>query len=102
MRRRFQIGVCAERIVHLFSVIVALLASLGSHVPRVLAADGPREGGFVRPREIRAKRESQRSERVARQAAAESEALYQFMLAEDRAAANVAKRDSSAPPPNAR
>jgi len=87
--------------VNLFPVIVALLVSLGSHIPRVLAADGPREG-VVRPREIPAKKESPRSERVARQAAAESEALYQFMLAEDRAAANVAKRDSLAPPPNAR
>jgi hypothetical protein len=74
-----------ERIVNLLAVILSLLVSFGSQIPRVIAADGPRNAGFVRPGEMRAKQEAQRSELIARKTAAESEALYQFMLAEDRA-----------------
>ena len=69
---------------NLLAVILSLLVSFGSHIPRVVAADAPRDGGFVRPSEMRAKQEAQRSELIARKTAAESEALYQFMLAEDR------------------
>jgi hypothetical protein len=77
-----------ERIVNLLAVILSLLVSFGSRIPRVIAADGPRNAGFVRPGEMRAKQEAQRSELIARKVAAESEALYQFMLAEDRPGAN--------------
>jgi len=70
--------------VNLLAVILSLLVSFGSHIPRVIAADGPRNAGFVRPSEMRGKQEAQRSELIARKTAAESEALYQFMLAEDR------------------
>jgi hypothetical protein len=74
-----------ERIVNLLAVILSLLVSFGSQIPRVIAADATRGAGFVRPSEMRVKQEAQRSELIARKAAAESEALYQFMLAEDRA-----------------
>ena len=69
---------------NLLAVILSLLVSFGSHIPRVVAADAPRDGGFVRASEMRANQEAQRSELIARKTAAESEALYQFMLAEDR------------------
>ena len=70
---------------NLLAVILSLLVSFGSQIPRVIAADGTRGAGFVRPSEMRVKQEAQRSELIARKTAAESEALYQFMLAEDRA-----------------
>ena len=82
---------------NLLAVILSLLVSFGSHIPRVIAADGPRNAGFVRPSEMRGKQEAQRSELIARKTAAESEALYQFMLAEDRAGG--ADRVPTAPSP---
>jgi hypothetical protein len=88
-----------ERIVNLLAVILSLLVSFGSQIPRVIAADGPRNAGFVRPGEMRAKQEAQRSELIARKTAAESEALYQFMVAEDRANEVGSTATTTAPRP---
>ena len=84
---------------NLLAVILSLLVSFGSQIPRVIAADGPRNAGFVRPGEMRAKQEAQRSELIARKTAAESEALYQFMLAEDRANEVGSTATTTAPRP---
>ena len=79
----------------LFPVIFSLLMSLTSQIPHVLAADTSR-ARFGPADESRSKQEAQRREVVAKKAAAESDALYQFMVAEDRVgiAANEPKTPS--------
>lgn len=86
---------------NLFPLIVSLLVGLISPISRVIAADGPRPG--VRPpNEVPAKQKSQRAEARAKPAATDSDALYQFMVAEDRVGITVADGGSKMPSPRPR
>ena len=80
----------------LFPVIFSLLMSLASQIPHVLAADTPRPR-LSAPDETRNKQEAQRREVIAKKTAAESDALYQFMVAEDRV--GIATTESTTPSP---
>jgi len=88
--------------VHVLPVILSLLVSLVSQPLRVIAAEGRRDPDFVPASERRAKQESQGPEVIARQTKAESEALYQFMVAEDRAGPNGAEAGSTRRSPQPR
>jgi len=82
----------------LFPVLFSLLMSLASQIPHVLAADTARPH-FGAPEESRNKQDAQRREVVAKKTAAESDALYQFMVAEDRVGIAVTEPAKPSPQP---
>jgi hypothetical protein len=84
--------------VNLFPLILSLLMSLASQIALVGAADAPRRG-LGPPDEMRAKQQAPRSEGTAKKAAAEREALYQFMTAEDRVGITVVDQAPASPAP---